>query len=74
MFNLVTSKLSQGKNQLLSRTQKDENRETSRGTMLLSSRDEMDVPVDGNLDDLEEFDQMMREQTGVSEDPAAEED
>ena len=73
MFNLVTSKLSQGKNQLLSRTQKDDNRETTRGTMLLSSRDEMDQPMGANLDDLDEFDQMMREQTGVSEDPAAEE-
>ena len=44
MFNLVTSKLNQGKNQLLSRSQNQEvaNRETSRGTMLLKSRDELD--------------------------------
>ena len=41
--------------------------------MLLSSRDEMDQPVGADLDDLDEFDQMMREQAGVSEDPAVEE-
>ena len=72
MFNLVTSKLNQGKNQLLSRSQKEEVRETNRGTMLLKSREEMDQPIDEQLDDQEEFDQMMRESETIGEEPQVE--
>ena len=40
--------------------------------MLLKSRDEMDQPIDEQLDDQEEFDQMMRESEAIGEEPQVE--